>query len=225
MTRSFGLVDYKVLEAEHFLLQMQALGPRMDFLGMQFRVSAFVSAARSITFTMQASLKGEPKFERWYEARQASLRKDALAKFFHDFRTVTQHIGVNVVSAGAGDKDGMRYYFMPCRDLPIVPEQDVLSACQSYFVSILQLVFDCYVELGAVVDGQQYFTRTNFATLGGTVEDAEQELGFPPGWTDLGISEIEPHRWEALRKQADGCLIEQQFERWLQKSLSRSGLT
>lgn len=221
MSRSFGLVDYKVQEAEFFLLEMKRLGRRINFTAIQFCASAFVSAARSITFAMQASLKDHHRFEPWYAKRQEALRNDPLAKFFHDFRTVTQHIGANVVGGGAHGKGGTFYYFVPCPDLPTVPDQDVLSACESYFVSILQLVYDCYVELGDVVDGQQYFTKENFSALDKTIEDAEEELGFPRGWTDLGNPEIEPYRWEALRKQADGCLIEEQFKLWLNKYLPR----
>lgn len=221
MARSFGLVDYKVQEAEYFLLQLQRVGEEINFAAVQFCASAFVSAARSVTFAMQASLKGRSDFETWYEKRQEALRNDPLAKFFHRFRTVTQHIGENVVGGGVHGKNGTFYYFLPCIDLPTVPEQDVVSACEAYFVAVLRLVYDCYVELGPVVDGQQHFTQKNFAELGKTIEDAEEESGFPRGWTDIGKPEIDTYRWQALRQQADGCLIERQFERWLNESLPR----
>lgn len=221
MTRSFGLVDYKVQEAEYFLLELKRVGKRIDFSAVQFCASAFVSAARSVTFAMQSSLKGHPGFEVWYTPRQEKLRNDPLARFFHDFRTVTQHIGENVVGGGSHGKDGTFYHFVPCADLPTVPEQDVLAACNEYFVSVLQLVFDCYVELGPIVDGQQYYTAENFSGLGKTIADAEEELGMPRNWTDIGKPDTEPYRWELLRRQADGCNIELQFERWLGKYLPR----
>ena len=62
MTRSFGLVDYKIQEAEYFLLELMRLGKQINFAAAQFCASAFVSAARNITFAMQASLKGHPEF-------------------------------------------------------------------------------------------------------------------------------------------------------------------
>lgn len=221
MTRSFGLVDYKIQEAEYFLLELRKRGKIINFSAVQFCASAFVSAARSVTFAMQASLKGQPRFEPWYEARQGLLREDRLAKFFHNFRTVTQHIGANVVGGGSSGPDGTYYYFTPCHDLPEVPDQDVVSACEDYFKGVLRLVYDCYIELGSIVDGQQYFTKENFEALGKTIEDAEEELGFPRGWTDIGKPNIEPYRWELVRRQADGCLIEHQFKHWLQVSLPR----
>lgn len=221
MSRSFGLVDYKVQEAEYFLLLMTSRGKKTDFYGVQFCASAFVSAARSITFAMQSSLKGVPEFEAWYPAKQVELRRDPLARFFHDFRTVTQHIGDNVVSGGRHDKYGTKYFFVPCADLPSVPDMDVLSACEAYFVSILELVFACYIDLGPIVDGQQRFTESHFETLGMSIEDAEEELGFPRGWTDIGDPGAMPWRWELIRKQADGCQIQEQFERWLNKVVPR----
>ena len=221
MTRSFGLVDYKVQEAEYFLLELRHLGKQIDFAAVQFCASAFVSAARSITFAMQSSLKGYPKFETWYETCRQALRTDSLARFFHDFRTVTQHIGVNVVGGGSYINGEVLYYFVACPDLPTVPEQNIIAACESYFTAILEMVYDCYIEFGSMVDGQQYFTKENFAVLEKTIEDAEEELGFPRGWTNIGRSDLEPYRWQMLRQQADGCLIEEQFKHWLNKALPR----
>lgn len=221
MTRSFGLVDYKIEEAEYFLLELRRLGKTYKVRQLQFCASTFVSAARSVTFAMQASLRGNAEFEVWYEARQKELKADPLARFFHNFRTVTQHIGANVVGAVASGPNGPVHYFMPCHDIPEVPELDVISACEVYFKSVLKLVFDCYMHLGTVIDGQQYFTRENFADLGKSIEDAEEELGYPRGWTDIGKPGTEPYRWELLRRQADGCPIERQFWEWLQLSLPR----
>jgi hypothetical protein len=221
MSRSFGLVDYKVQEAEYFLGELKRLGEGFNFGNVQFVASAFVSAARSVTFAMQASLKGDAKFDDWYQDRQKILRADALAKFFHDFRTVTQHLGVNVVSAGSSTSDGVRYYFMPCADLPSVPDEDVVSACEDYFRLVLELVYDCYLHMGPVVNGQLYFTEAHFASRGKTIEDAEEEMGLPRGWTDIGKPETLPYRWELLRRHADGCLIDEQFHKWLGKVAPR----
>lgn len=219
MSRSFGVVDYKVQEAEYFLLQVLEARHKFDFRGVQFCTSAFVSASRSVTFAMQASLKGVPDFDSWYAARQARLRNDPLSRFFHDFRTVTNHIGVNLVGAASSGESGIRYFFRPCPELPRVSALDVATACRTYFVSVLELVYDCYLHLAHLVNGQHYFTEDNFQKLGKTVEDAEQELGFPRGWTGLGAVGSKTWRWKMLRSQADGCLIEELFERWLRKTL------
>jgi hypothetical protein len=223
MTRHFGLVDYKVQEAEFFLLETHRHANKLSFLNVQFCTAAFVSSARSITFAMQSCLNGNHQFDAWYAPRQEFLRKNPLARFFHDFRRVTQHIGENVVSGGSHSKAGTKYYFLPCLDLQVVPDTDVITACDAYFCMVLSLVFECYVDLRTIIDGQWYFTEENFRKLGKTVEDAEEELGFSRGWTDINQPDIEPYRWELLRKQADGCGIEEQFDTWLDKELERPG--
>ena len=223
MSRSFGLVDYKVLEAEYFLtelIRVSKLGENFNPGGVQFCASAFASASRSVTFAMQASLKSQPEFNDWYCSHQESLRQNSLAKFFHNFRTVTQHIGESVVNGGIFADGKMLFYFTACPDLPNVPETDVLSACEMYFQIVLNIVYDCYVKLGNVINGQQYFTKENFSTLGKTIEDAEVELGFPRGWTRIGDSHVfDDDRWNGLRRHADGCEIEDLFVRWLGKAL------
>jgi hypothetical protein len=219
MTRTFGIVDYKVKEAEFFLEEIKRHGKKLDFFAVQYTTGAFASAARSITLAMQASLKGNQQFEAWYKKKQDALRNDALAKFFIGFRNVTQHIGENVVAGGSYNKDGVLYKFVASPDLPNVPEQDVITACNEYFKIILELVYHCYLDLGPIIDGQQRYTKEYYSSLGKTIEDAEEDLGFPRGWTDTGNEEFEPYRWEWLRAQADGCLIEEQFNTWLELSL------
>lgn len=221
VTRSFGLVDYKIQEAEFFLLEVHRHGRMIEHGAVQFCVSAFVSAARSVTFAMQASLKGHFEFDAWYAPRQEALRKDPLSRFFHEFRTVTQHIGENLVSGGSHSKAGTFYYFAPCRDLPSVPDLDVITACDMYFKSVLDLVYECYVHLRTVVDGQWYFTEENFKRMGKKIEDAEEELGMPRGWTDIKQPDTALHRWQLLRQNADGCNIQPQFQKWLGKQLER----
>lgn len=219
--RSFGLVDYKIREAEYFLLDLARVGSERRFEAVQYCSSAFVSAARSVTFAMQSSLKDHQRFASWYELQQHALRANHLSRFFNEFRRVTQHIGESVVGAGKFANEDVKYYFVPCRDLPEVPEEDVQSACEAYFRLVLRVVYDCYVDFGPVVDSQWRYTTEYFSSIGKNIEDAEEELGFPRGWTDIGERDAEPHRWRILRNTVDGCGIEQQFARWLGLAVPR----
>jgi len=47
------------------------------------------------------------------------------------------------------------------------------------------VVFDCYQDFGAIVDPSKYYTMENLDQLGISIEDVEEELGFPRGWTQL----------------------------------------
>jgi hypothetical protein len=44
---------------------------------------------------------------------------------------------------------------------------------------LLTIVFDCYEDFRFKINAQWYFTEENFSSRGLTVEDAEEELGFP----------------------------------------------
>jgi hypothetical protein len=59
----------------------------------------------------------------------------------------------------------------------------VISASQQYFKELLTIVFDGYEDFRFQINAQWYFTVENFSKLGFTIEDAEEELGFPRGWT------------------------------------------
>lgn len=219
--RSFGIVDYKVRESEFFLLEVRRWGEQVNFSAVQYCAGAFATAARSVTFAMQASLKGIPEFDDWYKPRQETLRSDSLAKFFHDFRTVTNHIGESVVGGGSMRDGVTTYHFMPTPDLPNVPDMDVYDACETHYRTILKLVYECYCDLRYLVDGQWYFTKEHFEGCGKGIEDAEEEVGLLRGWTDVGKPEAEPYRWEQIRANAGGCGVEEQIAYWLEKCLPR----
>lgn len=214
MPRMFGLVDTKVQEAEYFLERI--LKAEWDFFGVQCDAVAFAASARSITFAMQASLSGIAEFDQWYASKQKMLRNDPLARFFHEFRRVSQHIGDNAVNGGTYIDGKALFLFGPLPDLPIVPEVDVASACTQYFKVILALVYECYLTFPPLINGQWRYTKEHYRSLGKTVEDAEEDLGFERGWTLLsGLDE--DVCWRLLRTRADGCNIQPQFEEWLGK--------
>jgi hypothetical protein len=214
MCRSFGLVDTKVQEAEYFLDRI--LSGDRNFFGVRCDTVAFAAAARSITFAMQASLGGVTEFDTWYSARQNELRNNRLAKFFNDFRRVSQHIGENAVVGGSYANNKVVYYFGLIPEVKSVPTTDVATACSDYFRLLLQLVYDCYLKFNPVINGQWRYTRAYFDSIGQSIEDAEQSLGYPRGWTGCNCLD-EDTRWRLLRREADGCNIQPQFERWLNK--------
>ncbi|MCH7989334.1 MAG: hypothetical protein IID46_09335, partial [Planctomycetes bacterium] len=206
MRRSFSLVDHKVAEAAFFLEKIPGCG--YDFFGVRCYVSAFVSSTRSITFALQSVLNGLDGFAKWYESRRKELRNDPLARFFHEFRRVNQHIGENLVGGGSGGPDEPTlYWFTPTTDVPDVPSDDVYTACQNYMVTITSLVYDCYIEFGPHIDAHQRYTEYYFHSIGKTITDAEEEIGFPHGWTDTGDSDSEPYRWQLIRDNVAGCEI------------------
>lgn len=214
MSRSFGFVDNKVQEAEYFLDRI--IEAKQFFFGVQCDAIAFAASTRSITFAMQSSLTGNSEFDAWYAFKQNELRKNSLAKFFHDFRRVSQHIGNNVVAGGSFQGKKAIFNFSSVPELTCVPTLDVASACTEYFKLILEVVYECYLTFNPLINGQWRFTHKHFESIGKTIEDAEEELGFPRGWGKTPSFD-DATRWIYLRREADGCNIQSQFERWLDK--------
>lgn len=61
--RGIHLVSQKVGEADYFLEELKRIDPHVEEFNYVF--SAFVSALRSITFTLQFVMKPYPNFDNW----------------------------------------------------------------------------------------------------------------------------------------------------------------
>ncbi len=110
----------------------------------------------------------------------------------------------------------MAYYFLEIPDIPAPPAEDVYSACHKYFTCILQLILDTYRAFPCYVDDRWYYTEENFKLLGKSIEEAEEELGFPRGWTDIGDSTLFAERWRSIRAtQTVGGEINDLFQEYL----------
>ncbi|MBI5426958.1 MAG: hypothetical protein HZA02_01625 [Nitrospinae bacterium] len=159
-------------------------------------------------------------FKEWYAERQAGLKNDPLARFFHRFRNINHHIGENIVNSGSMRQGNfIKWFFCPVADIQTVPEEDVEKVCKAYFVQLLELVYQCYQSFGPHIDAQQYFTAENFGRTGKTIDDADEEITGIRGWTEVpGIEE--ERRWEMLRKSVLGCEINQIFEEYLGKTVN-----
>jgi|RhiMetdeSRZDD1v2_1073273.scaffolds.fasta_scaffold196017_3 hypothetical protein len=228
MTSSFGVVENKLREAEFFLDQLRDAS-RLSFEADCY-FSAFVSAARSVTFAMQASLKGVPGFRDWYESAQEQLKTDPLAPFFVEIRNEVLHTGTNPlnrVSLNHLRDDLARQLHADRRGhVLVLPDAqrrdstvlvDAVDACEQYFSSLVSVVYECYSAFKTVVDGRWYFTEANFNSLGKTFEDALVELGFPRTWT-AGMP-IGAEAWRVLRSRPPPCLVNDVFDRFLGKTI------
>ena len=177
--RSFGLVDEKCAEADFFLAQISRC---VDVYATRYYFSAFASAARSITYSMQTVMAHIDGFEEWYEEKRKLLSQDPLARFFHAVRGEIIHIGSNPVSGGESflDTDGTRqvrhFFERHSNNRAHCPIDDVEGACYQYLQLIFSIVLDCYGVFGCTIDPHQYYTSDNFEKLGKSIEDAEEEI-------------------------------------------------
>lgn len=208
--RSFGLVEDKIYEADFFLEEFDHCS---NFFTARYYLSAFVSAARSVTFAMQASLHGHPGFSDWYEQQRQRLQSDATARFFVQARNEAQKIGIYHIDRGVYEAGHSTYFFQdPGNEYPDKPIGDMNLACRRYLTILVQIVYDCFKEYGPVIDPDQYYTLTNLERLGRTLEDIEEELGLPKGYTAVLRPE---RRILALRGIVPPTYIDEAFIKYL----------
>lgn len=221
MARSFDLVDEKVFEADFFLEKLRNAG--LNFFEARCYFNAFISATRTITYALQAVMKDIDGFQEWYKAKQNELKQDELARFFHNARNESQHIGLNFVNSGETFmRDGQlitRYYFTYLLDnnAQTVPSSDVVTTCEKYLIQLVDLIFECYSTFGNIIDPDQYYTVENIDELGLTIEEIEEELGFPKGWTNIGNTDAST-RLNAIRQSVPGSEIDIIFQKYLNKN-------
>lgn len=228
MANSFEVVEDKLREAEFFLAQLRNT-TRLRFEADCY-FSAFVSAARSVTFAMQASLKSVAGFEDWYAKAQNQLKTDSLAPFFVEIRNDVVHTGANPLNRVTFEhlrEDLARQLKEERRGhILVLPDTmrrgstalvDGTEACEQYFTSLVSVVYDCYTTFKTTVDARWYFTEVNFCSIGLSIEDALVELGFPPTWFSGGP--IGPDAWRVLRSQQPPCLVNDLFEKYLGKTI------
>ncbi len=149
--------------------------------------SAFVSSVRSVTFAMQASMKGVDGFENWYADIQAELRSSPIARFFHECRTDDQKIGFNHIVGGFLSETGVEFWFgepEPGR-CKFVPETDVLTTCKMHMRTTCAIVDKAYNDFGLEIDPDQIYTPDGLKLKSWSLEDVDEYLGYPRGWTDV----------------------------------------
>lgn len=224
MSDSFSMVEAKIFETDYFLKRLQE-SKRTSFEASCF-FSAFVSSARSVTFSLQAAMREVAGFSDWYEKARESLKTDQLAKYFVEVRNDVVHKGRNPLNRVP--LEHLREHLskqIHTRDdshvlaIPNTSQDgrstlvDAISACKEFFVSLLTLVFECYSIFRAVVDPRWYFTEENFIPMGRTLEDALSELGYPPSWGQFVPSGA--GTWKALRSQQPSCPLNPLFDEFL----------
>lgn len=224
-------MEDKVYESDFFLEKLNS----GLFFEARYYLSAFLSSSRSITFALQASLTGVNGFEEWYQEKQEQLRNNSLARFFVNARNESQKIGLYHLNSGKAYKDEngnlcCKYYFVDFQSSTNVAEyllqsfirhedekmQDVGTLCRQYLTDLIEIVFDCFSRFGSIIDPDKYYSLCNLKNQGKTIEDIEEELGFPRGFTNVGGNEND--RLKHLRKTQPGTQIDRMFQKHLNKT-------
>lgn len=216
--RGFWIISDKVAEADYFLEMLK--NSKSDFKEFGYLLSAFVSASRSITFALQAVMSHYPGFSEWYEPYRQQLSQNSLAKYFSELRNHLQKVGSTPVFFSGSFQGGQpEWYrsFIPTADLERAPEGQVTDLAEHYLIDVLKIIKQCYSDYREYVDPRAIFTPEGLNTLGWTIEDLEESLGFPRGWTDIEWDDgnKDENRLHVLRRYGGDEVTEMYFVKYV----------
>jgi len=203
---SLLLVEERLLEADYFLKRLRR---QNDSNLMGFQLNAFLSACRSVTFLLQKEMPAVPGFLSSWEQQRQALRADEAATFFVDLRNFSQKEGRVSVVGSASRRNGRScwsYRFGGGNET--VPEEllhrDVAECCREHLAKLARVVLACRDQFPFATCPTRALTPDGIRSLGITIEDIEELLGFSRGWTDAGRPDEHESRLWALRRHVDG---------------------
>ena len=217
-SKGFFIVAQKVGEADYFLEMLKSVNGR--YYEFSYVLSAFTSAARSITFSLQAVMSKYPDFDSWYAREQEGLRSNDLAKYFVNLRNYLQKVGeIPVEHTGTMRNGEVKHlsYFVDIDGLEKAPAGEVTRLAEEYFIEVLKVIERCYRDFWVYVDPRAIFTEKGLAALGWTIEDIEESVGLPRGWTDIPYEGDDKNfqRLRLLQRDFGGDeMMEQHFQKY-----------
>lgn len=218
--RGFYVVVDKIAEADFFLEKLKSPTQSTSYYyEYNFYFSAFISAARSITFCLQWVMSKYPNFDEWYPPQQTKLQKSKLAKFFVDLRNYNQKTGLNPI--GIHSKEGSQlfedFFVTPnVEDIEEATVPDLTTAAELYLIELLTIISACYTDYATYVNPNTIFTEQGLEKIGWTIEDIEEMVGLPRGYTDIEWPEHEKSqkRLDALRPYGGDDIMSEFFEKY-----------
>lgn len=202
---SLLLVEERLLEAQYFArrLTRQRAGD-----GFRYELNAFLSAARSVTFLLQKEMARVPRFRAWWDAQRLLLASDAAAVFFLRLRNFSQKEGRVSVVGGYSSSGRRRWSYRFAGNADPVPptllNRDIAGCCREHVAKLARVVLACTDAFPYQTCPRRALTPDGVRALKLSLEDVEESLGFPRGWTDIGAPLSHDRRVYALREHVDG---------------------
>jgi len=158
-------VKRKLGEAKYFLMMMKKNYSDDRLFG--YNLSAFLSAARSITFYLQTQYKKQDGFSNWYERKQQIMSSDLELEFFNKARVEAVHkrpspymlrrtqkisFDPSIEQIREREKKGLPHIPQKMiigepktikRFFPDLDEVDVIEFCETQLIKIEKIVKEC----------------------------------------------------------------------------------
>jgi hypothetical protein len=171
----------KLNEASFF---HQCLAGEQYFDRYRYFLSAFVSAARSVTLFMQKEYAHEKGFDDWYAKRQEEMKADQDMKFLYNQRgeaihlsrlKLGEHGAIGKFRIGGETKFEIRDLDTGTTETHVVPSKTVVSAGDSG-----QIEWAWYFD-DHLTKASTQLTAEHLKKLGAMVDNCEKTFGTDPG--------------------------------------------
>lgn len=140
LDRGLHLVETKLREADYFLTRMGQAG--FDHWGFSCDLSAFLASSRSVTFTMQSVMKGNPRWEAWYATASQGL-SGPRARLMRDLRNSSEKNGDLGLTGGSMRSGVVTFHLEPRLTSHLAKEEQMCGAlelCRRHMGSLVALV-------------------------------------------------------------------------------------
>jgi hypothetical protein len=218
---SLLLVEERLLEAEYFARRLTRQRDR-DRYG--YELNAFLAAARSVTFLLQKEFARVPGFAGWWDGQRRLLSSDPAAAFFLKLRNFSQKEGRISLVGGSLARGRWTYRFAGNADrVPLaLLNRDVAGCCREHVGKLAKIVLACAEAFPYQTCPRSALTPAGVDALQLSLEDVEETLGFPRGWTKAGDPVSHERRIMMLREQVDGVDFAalKRLARWTAKPAS-----
>ncbi len=200
---SLVLVEERLLEAKYFAHRLARQNDRDRF---GYELNAFLAAARSVTFLLQKEMAKVPGFAQWWDSQRQHLSNDPSATFFLKLRNFSQKEGRVSLVGGSLGRGRWSYRFAGNSDR--VPasllNRDVADCCHEHVGKIARVVLACSEAFPYQSCPRMALTPAGIIALQLSLEQVEEALGFPHGWTETGDATSHDRRIQVLREHVDG---------------------
>lgn len=200
---SLLLVEERLHEARYFARRLAKQSDRDRF---GYELNAFLAAARSVTFLLQKEMARVPGFADWWDGQRRLLAGDPAAAFFLKLRNFSQKEGrISLVGGSLGGRRwSYRFAGNAERVPPVLLNRDVADCCHEHVAKLARMVLACTEAFPYQTCPRKALTPAGVEELQLSLEDLEETLGFPRGWTAIGDPLSLERRILVLREHVDG---------------------
>ncbi|HEV7228224.1 hypothetical protein [Brevundimonas sp.] len=204
-------------EADYFIDRMR----EADSTNFQYEMNAFLAACRAVPELIGAELKPTgPTFRRWWKERFSAFQSVPTVEFFFSLRNFSLHRGAVSMTGGALFKEGqVQWTYRFAGHIDPVPEalvnRDACACCTEHLALTAALVIEVEQTFPLLVcPTRSLASPQGLDAIGISLDEAEESLGLPRGWTDVpSLSREDRHR--LLRQKFAHDAVDFQYIRHL----------